>query len=108
MGLTLSPTLKIKRDFKMKLFALNINSGRGGNRVVTRKAYLIDCNCTGARVFYLFYLIGSWFTQPFIGDLIIENNIPNTFLTRLVFILFAGNYTNEYNGNGNDKFFHNG
>lgn len=86
----------------MKLFAFNINAGGCGNSSVAVEAHLINLDNASARVLNLYYLIDSGFAKPLIGNLIIENDIPNTFLTRLVFILFAGNNSDKYNGNGND------
>jgi hypothetical protein len=86
----------------MKLFAFNINAGRCGNSSVTVEAHLVDFDNASARVLNLYYLVDSWFTKPFIGNLVVKDNVPDTFLTRLVLVLFAGNNSDDYNGNGND------
>jgi hypothetical protein len=85
----------------MKLFAFNIDTGRCGNSSATVEAHFVNLDSAGARVLYLFYLIGSWFAKPFVGNLIIKDDIPDTFLARLVFILFTRNGDYD-NGNGND------
>jgi hypothetical protein len=97
---------KIKRDFNMRLFAFNIDAGRGGYCSVTGEAHFIDFECARTRVFDLFYLIGSWLTKPFVSYLVIKNNVPDTLLTRFIFILFASNGGDDYNGDGSGKFFH--
>jgi len=91
----------------MKLFALNINSGRGSNCRVAGEARFVDIDCARAGIFDLFHLIGCRLAKPFVSYLIVKNNIPDAFLSSS-FFLFACDGGNNYNGNGNEYSFHNG
>lgn len=90
----------------MRLFAFNINARRCGYGRATREAYLINCNCARAGILYFFCLIVGRLIKPFVGNMVVENNIPYALLPRIIF-LFAGSGGKNYKGDGNDKFFHN-
>jgi hypothetical protein len=89
----------------MKSFALNINSGRSSNSSVAVEAHLVDFNSTQTRVFNLYNLIQSWFGKPLVSNLVVKYHIPDTLLTKLVLVLFAGG--KDYQKGSNRKYFHN-
>lgn len=65
----------------MKLFAFNINTASGSYPSAAWEANFINCDCARAGVLYFFYLLSGGFIKPFISYAVIENYIPNTFLT---------------------------
>lgn len=72
----------------MKLFAFNINAACCSNGCVTGEADFINLDCASTGILNFLYLIRRRLFKPFVGYLVIEDNIPNAFLTVLLF-LFA-------------------
>lgn len=105
MGVTGLRMRMIKQDFNMRLFAFNINAACCSNSCVTIKTHLINIDCARAGILYFFCLIVGRLIKPFVGHLVVENNIPYALLTRIIF-LFAGNSDNKYQGDGNGYSFH--
>lgn len=96
---------KIKQGFKMELLAFNINASCSSYARTTRKADFIDFDCTRTRILNYFNLIGGRLCKPFVSDLVIENNIPYTFLPCMV-LFFTSKNNRSYHDNGNEKFNH--
>lgn len=89
----------------MKLFAFNINAACCSNGCVARETDFINLDCARAGIFDFFYLISGRFVKPFVGYLVVEDNVPNAFLA-VLFFPFAGNDGKDYNGNGTGYSFH--